>query len=223
MCNKYATSVDRMFSPNEISTPFLEVPLRNYRRVMKPRLPRKMTAPARINLNRFWNELEEFYNRYDDRRAKNNNNPIITHPSVPAVQLPAYTTDTFDHEREAAENMLNERLELAPIEDKFSNVGNSACCDCCCCYSPTRYHLRHIDEHRDRIHSCGVESEASNADYQSLSEIDSDTDSDDDLFFAPSYNSQQHYWSSIHSSLPSTPRPPRTLLDLIHRMGLKEY
>ena len=65
--------------------------------------------------------------------------------------------------------------------------------------------------------------ECLNAEYQSLSEADSDTDSDDDLFFAPSYNSQQHYWSSIHSSLPSTPRPPRTLLDLIHRMGLKEF
>merc|ERR1712141_885220 len=97
ICNKYATSVDRMFSQNEVSTPFLELPLRNYRRVMKPRLPRKVTAPALINLNRFWNELEEFYNRYDDRRAKNNNNPIITKVAT-ELRLPAYTTDTFDHE-----------------------------------------------------------------------------------------------------------------------------
>ena len=36
---------------------------RSYRTVMKPRLPRKATASARINLNRFWNELEEFYDR----------------------------------------------------------------------------------------------------------------------------------------------------------------
>ena len=65
---------------------------------MKPRLPRKVTASARINLNRFWNELEEFYNRYDQRKEK------------PVVQLPDYTTDSWDHDREAAENKLNESL-----------------------------------------------------------------------------------------------------------------
>merc|ERR1711997_818615 len=94
MCQQ-ATSHGDVYSNEASYSYLLEVPLRNYRRTMKPRLPRKISAPARINLNRFWNELEEFYNRYDDRRAKNNNNPIITHPSVPAVQLPAYTTDPF--------------------------------------------------------------------------------------------------------------------------------
>ena len=69
---------------------------RSYRRIMKPRLPRKVTASARINLNRFWNELEEFYNRYDQRKEK------------PVVRLPDYTTDSWDHDREAAENQLNE-------------------------------------------------------------------------------------------------------------------
>ena len=52
---------------------------RNYRRIMKPKLPRKITASARINLNRFWNELEEFYTRYDQRNDK------------PVVQLPGNT------------------------------------------------------------------------------------------------------------------------------------
>ena len=70
---------------------------RNNRTLMKPRLPRKITASARINLNRFWNELEEFYNRYDERSK-----PVL---------LPEYTTDTFDHERESAENKLNEEIE----------------------------------------------------------------------------------------------------------------
>merc|ERR1711976_876520 len=71
---------------------------------MKPRLPRKVTASARINLNRFWNELEEFYNRYDQRAEK------------PVVKLPEYTTDTLDHKREAAENDLNEVIEIDVIE-----------------------------------------------------------------------------------------------------------
>ena len=72
---------------------------RSYRTLMKPRLARKATASARINLNRFWNELEEFY----DRRTKNNNNC--------GMAMPDYTTDTHDHAREEAENRANERLE----------------------------------------------------------------------------------------------------------------
>ena len=129
---QHAISVGVTFHSNQLSTSSFEVPLRNYRRTMKPRLPRKITAPSRINLNRFWNELEEFYNRYDDRKAKNNNNPIISHTSISTIKLPAYTTDTFDHEREAAENLLNERLELAPINQKDNNISNIHCCDCCC-------------------------------------------------------------------------------------------
>jgi len=101
----------RQFS--EISTLSVGLPdplTRSYRRVMKPRLPRKVTASARINLNRFWNELEEFYNRYDQRSEK------------PVVQLPDYTTDTYDHNRESAENSLNESLAS---ESEMSNVKNA--------------------------------------------------------------------------------------------------
>lgn len=83
---------------------------------MKPILGRKVTAAARINLNKFWNDLEEFYNRYDDRRVSNNNNPLIDLKAV-FEALPAYTTDTYDHDREAAENDLNERLESGKCDD----------------------------------------------------------------------------------------------------------
>lgn len=76
---------------------------RSFRKVLKPRLPRKVTASARINLNRFWNELEEFYDRYDRRR--------LNTCGLKSANLPAYTTDTLDHNREEAENELNERLE----------------------------------------------------------------------------------------------------------------
>ena len=89
-----------------------DLPARNYRRQMKPILPRKVTASARINLNKFWNDLEEFYNRYDDRRLGNNNNPVID----VFEPLPAYTTDTYDHDREAAENDLNEKMEAEKFE-----------------------------------------------------------------------------------------------------------
>lgn len=80
----------------------LEVRPKSYRINMKPRLPRKVTASARINLNRFWNELEEFYDRCGSRKV--NNNALMS-------ELPAYTTDTHDHARETAENELNERIE----------------------------------------------------------------------------------------------------------------
>ena len=111
---------------NHSSISSFEVPLRNYRRSMKPRLPRKITASSRINLNRFWNELEEFYSRYDDRKARNNNNPIISKAmSSHDIKLPAYTTDVFGHEREAAENLLNERLESRLEDVKFNGISNN--------------------------------------------------------------------------------------------------
>merc|ERR1739844_616519 len=129
---QHATSTGLRINNIHLPISSYEVPLRNYRRSMKPRLARKVTASSRINLNRFWNELEEFYNRYDDRKAKNNNSPIITKSSdMYENKLPAYTTDTFDHEREAAENMWNERLEAAPISEKLDRLVNTQCCGCC--------------------------------------------------------------------------------------------
>ena len=222
---QHATSLGAKISSSQISTSGFEVPLRNYRRSMKPRLHRKITASSRINLNRFWNELEEFYNRYDDRKAKNSNNPLISKIATSSdLNLPAYTTDTFDHEREAAENRLNERLELAPMDSKSNTITNSQCCDCCCtCDLENNYPVKYDNQIRDRIHSCGVESESSSVGYQSSSDFESEPDSDDDIFFGASNNRQQHHWNTMNSVLPSTPRPPRTLLDLIHHMGLKEF
>ena len=157
-----------MFNPEPLT--------RNYRRIMKPRLPRKVTASGRINLNRFWNELEEFYNRYDQRTEK------------PVVKLPEYTTDTFDHKREAAENELNEVIEIDDIQ-----------------------HQHHPDTHpeveqgqtkvlnRQRLASEDIDLE--------VSDEDSLDDSTDEVFL----------WN-LHEK--STPRPPRTLLDLIHRLSM---
>ena len=191
---------------------------------MKPRLPRKITAQSRINLNRFWNELEEFYNRYDDRKTKNNNNPLILQAPTSTFKLPAYTTDTFDHERETAENLLNERLEFSPIGQKVDNLGLTNCCDCCCsCRFDNNFTEKDTSKNRDRIHSCGVESDSSSVDYQFASDLDSESDSDDDVFFGTSNNRPQHYLNTMNATLPSTPRPPKTLLDIIHGMVLKEF
>ena len=54
-------------------------PFRSFRRPMKPRLPRKITGSARINLNLYWNELEDFYTRYDNRSRTGfiNNGPPV--------------------------------------------------------------------------------------------------------------------------------------------------
>ena len=75
------------------------MPGRPVRKIIKPRLPRKITSSARINLNMFWNELEDFYTRYDNRRVKSNNSQLIP------------TNNTSDHARESAENRFNENLE----------------------------------------------------------------------------------------------------------------
>merc|ERR1712156_1288379 len=219
---EHATSFGTKFGPRQSLLSNFEVPLRNYRRSMKPRLPRKISAASRINLNRFWNELEEFYDRYDDRKAKNNNNPIISKLSSYEGKLPAYTTDTFDHEREAAENIWNERLEASPISEKL-NIGNQ-CCDCCCSCTEQENYYNENEENllRDRMHSCGLESESFSLDYQSSDDFESEPDSDDEIFDRTLCNkNQQHHWSSTSSTLPQTPRPPKTLFDLIHRMGPK--
>ena len=141
------------------------------------------------------------------------------------IKLPAYTTDVFDHEREAAENLLNERLESRLEDVKFNGISNNQCCDCCClCDLDNNYPVDNANEHnRGRIHSCGVESESSSLDYQYSSDFDSEPDSEDDTFYQTNNIRQQHHWHTMSSTLPTTPRPPKTLLDVIHRMGLKEF
>ena len=43
---------------------------REYRRRMKHLTVRKMTAVQRIEINRFWNELEDIFDRVEDVRAE---------------------------------------------------------------------------------------------------------------------------------------------------------
>ncbi len=159
--------------------PGLPETTRNYRKVMKPRLPRKITASARINLNRFWNELEEFYNRYESR------------PEKPVINLPYYTTDTFDHDREEAENKLNEsrdqnsQVSLAQERQTMSQ----------------RLRFESADLDNDGLSSeSETESECIEAEANSIEE-------QEDVFV----------WN-VHEK--SMPRPPKTLMDLIHRLAM---
>ena len=106
----------------------LQIPVRNYRRPMKPILPRKVSSSARINLNKFWNDLEEFYSSFNDRLASNET------IKTTVGQLPDYTTDVFNQDREAAENDLNEILERSFCSTNSSNFdcqssNISSCCD----------------------------------------------------------------------------------------------
>merc|ERR1712038_1068765 len=189
---EHATSFGTKFGPGQSLVSNFEVPLRNYRRSMKPRLPRKISAAARINLNRFWNELEEFYNRYDDRKARNQNKPIIN--------LPAYTTDTFDHDREAAENALNEQLE----ENDANNMScHFAKCSNCNPEGSTRLpfppptmpiifnpdeQCHHIKTSTRLNHS--LDSEDADSSFYSMHGAMSsdDDDEDDDVFFTTTTN-----------------------------------
>lgn len=98
----------------------LEVPLRSFKRPMRPRLSRKLTSVARINLNRFWNELEDFYSRFDDRRFQDHVQHL-SDQSMERLEVVSYTTDGFDHERETAENRLNELLEQQWLEEQRVN------------------------------------------------------------------------------------------------------
>ena len=106
----------------ELEVSEIELPIRNYRRAMKPILPRKTSSSARINLNKFWNDLEEFYTNFS------NSETIKT----TVENLPDYTTDAFNQDREAAENDLNEMLERSSCSS-FSS--SSSDIDCLSVYS----------------------------------------------------------------------------------------
>ena len=172
-------------------------PSRSFKRSMKPRPARKVSASSRINLNKFWNELEEFYNRYDDRRARNHNMDLIGGCQLAASSLPAYTTDTYDHQREAAENELNERLEAG------------AKCNCCrrqqLPMPPHDLPATDDDVIVKRKLNYSLDSEVDSS-FGSLTASDNDDSEDDEVFFTAA----------------PVPRPPRTLLDLIQRMSFRD-
>ena len=176
----------------------VEVAAKTYKRVFKPRLPRKLTSSARINLNAFWNELEEFYDRYDDRRAKNNNNDLI------GSVLPAYTTDTFDHAREEAENRINERIESRDLGK--SEVSNTKVL---------------LGQKRTRLQSMDILEDSFESEEEDLnSEGDADSRSDSpaglalwNILEAPEFDP-----TGSSSNLPSPP-PPKSLVDLVSLMA----
>jgi hypothetical protein len=118
----------------------IDLPVRSYRRPMKPVLSRKISSSARINMNKFWNDLEEFYDRFAD--------PSAVRSAVEA--LPEYTSDVDNQDRESAENDLNERLEHSfTSESDFDDdvdSGNEDC-DLVSVYSST-----------ESISGCGRES-----------------------------------------------------------------
>ena len=185
---------------------------RSFKRCFKPRTARKASAPTRIGLNRFWNELEEFYNRYDDRRARNLGKDLIQGNS-----LPAYTTDTFDHEREAAENALNERLEAAARHQQPPALPPKMTA-CSCQHQqqlpspPPCDSIDSIfgsDKVKNRQMNYSVDSEVDSS-FGSLTSSDNEDEDLDEVFFTT--NPTDH--------LPHIPRPPRTLLDLIQRMSV---
>ena len=148
---------------------------RSYRRHMRPRTARKASSTQRIALNRFWNEMEEFYSR---REAEE--------------RLPAYTTDTFDHRREEAENQLNEKLDRVQRDrqrqDKMDNQVAAAA---------GRTRLESSDVVLDYSPSC---SECSTP----ASESDSES------------SSFSFTWNDLSSSSSTSvmPSPPKTLPDL---------
>ena len=180
---------------------------RSFKRSFKPRTARKASASTRISLNRFWNELEEFYNRYDDRRARNLGKDLIGNT------LPAYTTDTFDHDREAAENALNERLEAAASHQQPPALPPKMTACRCQHQLPSPPPCDSIDSifDSDKVKSrqmnYSVDSEVDSS-FGSLTSSDNE-DEDDEVFF-----------TTNPTDLPQIPRPPRTLLDLIQRMSV---
>lgn len=97
----------------------IELPIRSYRRTMKPILPRKTSSSARINLNKFWNDLEEFYSNFNGSNSETIKTTVET--------LPDYTTDVFNHDREAAENDLNEMLERSSCSSYSSTSSDVDC------------------------------------------------------------------------------------------------
>ena len=80
---------------------------RDFRTKMKRQTKRKLTAGQRIEMNRFWNELEEIFDRLDNIKVEK--------------------VDSY----EEAENILNETLECdKEVESAFLNASNGYSCWC---------------------------------------------------------------------------------------------
>merc|ERR1712012_1226906 len=85
-------------SPNPRKKPLSNHPSRSFAKEQSdPHEAPTSSQDHGLSSHQFESILEQFYNRYDERSK-----PVL---------LPEYTTDTFDHERESAENKLNEEIE----------------------------------------------------------------------------------------------------------------
>ena len=75
---------------------------------MKPRLPRKITSTARINLNQYWNELEEEYTR----REKCGRGIEITDNLI---------NEGFSHQTafEMTDNYVNEQIQQSLLSPAY--------------------------------------------------------------------------------------------------------
>ncbi len=124
--------------------PYYPLPARrrSYRRTMKPMPPRKRSAAARISVNTFWNQLEEFQDRLAATR---------TPPAVPVDVAPEdqHDLDTLECDREVEAVFVHSdggqrwyveeeaEEELMPEEGDVgeSSVSSSSSCYCTACSS----------------------------------------------------------------------------------------
>jgi hypothetical protein len=65
---------------------------RRPRKLLRPRLPRRITATCRINLNRFWDELEEVYRHKE---------PVLVWPDLGEEEQQNCNNENTEREREA--------------------------------------------------------------------------------------------------------------------------
>ncbi len=89
---------------------------RSYRTHMRRASAGRASARHRVAINRFWNEMEEFYDRHEERKAREAGNARLIKE---LRSMPSYTTDWWDHDREQAENRINESMEEEEEEGKF--------------------------------------------------------------------------------------------------------
>lgn len=101
---------------------------------MKPKLPRKLTRTPRINLNKYWNILEDMMsNDGSDSSRSNNRQEVITAPLRPNNQNERLFED-LDMNNEINENISNEQKENDNIlvRNNEANTINRQCtCNSC--------------------------------------------------------------------------------------------
>ncbi|XP_069705797.1 uncharacterized protein [Periplaneta americana] len=126
---------------NRANTDVTSSPLawtRTFRQPMKPMLPRKLTSSARINLNQYWNILEELVHCDISMDIQDGGENFV---------------DDFDMSNEINENLANERLEQSRDLHSVLSTCQSADVDiavsldnCTLCESPADIHSHKISD-----------------------------------------------------------------------------